>query len=121
VWRFDRDTPYVPSPLLSSDRLYIFKSHQAILTCLNSETGKPLFAAERIGDLGAQVYASPVAAGGHVYLVGRNGTTVVIKDAPKLDVVATNVFDDPIDASPAVSGNLLFLRSRQNVYCIGER
>jgi hypothetical protein len=29
--------------------------------------------------------------------------------------------NDPIDASPAVAGNQLFLRSRQHLYCIAEK
>lgn len=120
LWRQDKDTPYVPSPLLSGQRLYFFKLNGAILTCLDTATGKPHYAATRIGDLGSSVYASPVAAGGHIYLVGRNGTTVVIKDSEKLEVVATNVLKDPIDASPAISGNRLYLRSRDNLYCIGQ-
>src|SRR5205814_1270033 len=94
LWRVDRDTPYVPSPLLSGNRLYFFKSNNAILTCLDIRTGKPFYSAERIDGLGT-VYASPVAAGGNVYLVGRGGTAVVIKDADKLEVVATNVLNDP--------------------------
>lgn len=121
LWRYDQDTPYVPSPLLSENRLYFFKSNNAILTCLDTTTGKPLFAAQRIGELGSSVYASPIAADGHVYLVGRNGTTVVIKDAPQLQVVATNVLNDPIDASPAAVGRQLFLRSRTHLYCLQEK
>jgi outer membrane protein assembly factor BamB len=121
LWRVDRDTPYTPSPLISGNRIYYFKGNNAILTCLDIRTGKPHFSAERIGDLGATVYASPVAASGHVYLVGRNGTTVVIKDADKLEVLSTNVLNDPIDASPVVIGNQLLLRSRQNLYCIAEK
>lgn len=118
LWRYDQDTPYVPSPLLSENRLYFFKSNNAILSCLDATTGKPFFAAQRIGELGSTVYASPIAADGHVYLVGRNGTTVVIKDAPQLEVVATNVLNDPIDASPAAVGTQLFLRSRTHLYCL---
>lgn len=120
LWRVDKDTPYVPSPLLSGHRLYYFKSNNAVLTCLDIRTGKPLYSAQRIEGLGS-VYASPVAAGGHVYFVGRGGTTVVIKDSDNLEVVSTNVIDDPIDASPAIVGNQLFLRSRKTLYCIAEK
>jgi len=120
LWRVDRDTPYVPSPLLSGHRLYFFKSNNAVLTCLDIRTGKPLYSAERVEGL-KTVYASPVAAGGHVYLVDRGGTTVVIKDSDQLDIVSTNVLDDPTDASPSVVGNQLFLRSRKSLYCISEK
>src|SRR5439155_10371807 len=120
VWRLDRDTPYVPSPLLSGNRLYFFKSNNGILSCLDISTGKPHYSAQRIEGL-QSVYASPVAAAGRVYLVGRDGTTVVIKDADKLEILATNKLNDPTDASPAIVGKQLFLRSRQNLYCVEEK
>jgi outer membrane protein assembly factor BamB len=89
-----RYTPYVPSPLLSGSRLYFLKSNSDILTCLDIHTGKPHYAAQRIGQIGSDVYASPVAAGGHVYLVGRNGTTVVSNSGaanPTLTLVALSL------------------------------
>jgi outer membrane protein assembly factor BamB len=120
LWRVDRDTPYVPSPVLSGNRLYYFKGNNAQLTCLDIRTGKPHYSAQRVEGLGS-VYASPVVAGGHIYFVGRGGTTVVIKDADNLEIISTNVIDDPIDASPAIVGNQIFLRSRKTLYCIAEK
>jgi outer membrane protein assembly factor BamB len=120
VWSHNRSTPYVPSPLLSGDRLYFFASNQGILSCYDRKTGKPLIDAARIEGLQG-VYASPVAAAGKVYLVGRNGVTVVIKDADTLQVLATNKLEDGFDASPALAGSELFLRGRAFLYCIGER
>lgn len=119
VWSLNRDTPYVPSPLPSGDRLYFLKSNNGILTCLDARTGKPHYSAQRVEGL-SNVYASPVAAAGRVYLVGRDGNTVVIKDADNFEILATNNLNDPTDASPAIVGNQLFLRSRQNLYCIAE-
>src|SRR4029079_2044507 len=120
VWKLDRDTQYVPSPLLSGNRLYFFKSNNGILSCLDMATGKPHFAAQRIEGI-QSAYASPVAAAGRVYLVGRDGTTVVIKDAEQLEILATNRLGDRTDASPEIVGKQLFLRSRQNLYCIQEK
>jgi outer membrane protein assembly factor BamB len=121
AWRLDRDTPYVASPLLSGERLYFFKSRNSLLTCLDIRTGQPHYSAQRIDDLGPDVYASPVAAAGRVYLVGRTGACVVLKDADQLEVLATNKLDERIDASPAIVGKQLFLRSHQSLYCIAEK
>jgi outer membrane protein assembly factor BamB len=120
LWRLDQDTPYVPSPLLSGERLYFFKSNSAILTCLDARTGKPHYSAQRIDGLGT-VYPSPVAAAGRVYLTDRRGTTVVIRDANELEIVATNSIGEPIDASPAIVGKQMFLRSHRSLYCIAEQ
>jgi outer membrane protein assembly factor BamB len=116
-WRHDRDTPYVPSPLLYDDMLYFNKTNSAILTCLNARTGEPLMEATRLPELN-NIYASPVGAAGRVYIVGRDGTTLVIKHGPKLEPLATNRIDDPIDASPAIAGKQLFLRGRKFLYCL---
>ena len=48
-----------------------------------------------------------------------HGATVVIKDSDQLEILATNKLNDPIDASPALVGDQLLLRSRQTLYCIG--
>ncbi len=119
LWKHNRGTPYVPSPLLYGDRLYFFSNNNGILSCFDSKSGKPLFDSERIDGLQG-VYASPVGGGGRVYLVGREGSTVVIKDSGKLEVLAMNQLAEKFDASPAVSGNELFLRGHEHLYCLAE-
>lgn len=114
-----RNTPYVPSPLLYGDRLYFTKVNQAVLSCLNARTGKSLMESVRLPDL-REIYASPLGAADRIYFVGRDGTTVVIKNQTKLEVLAVNRLDDPIDASPAAVGKELFLRSRERLYCIAR-
>jgi hypothetical protein len=66
------------------------------------------------------MYASPIAAGGYVYLTGRNGTTVVIKDADELNIVATNTVDEIVGATPAPVDNQLFIRGEKHLFCIAE-
>jgi len=78
-----------------------------------------LIDAERIEALQG-VYASPVGADGRVYLVGRNGVTVVLKPSERLEVLATNRLEEKFDPSPAVAGKELFLRGREHLYCIAE-
>jgi outer membrane protein assembly factor BamB len=117
AWTYNRDTPYVPSPLLYNDRLYFFKGNEATLTVLDAKNGKALIEAERLEGLRG-VYASPVGASGRVYFVGRDGGAVVIKKSDTVEVLAKNKLDDRFDASPALVGNQLFLRGKQNLYCI---
>ncbi len=120
AWQLGKGTPYVPSPLLVGGRLYFYSGNNGVLSCLDAATGKPLVEAERINDLMGGVYASPVSADGRIYLVGRDGKTVVIKQADKIEVLATNKLDDRFDASPAIVGKDIFLRGHQSLYCIGE-
>jgi outer membrane protein assembly factor BamB len=120
TWQHSKGTPYVPSPLLSGERLYFYAGNNGVLSAFNAKSGVPLFEAERIDGLLGGVYASPVAANGYVYLVGRDGKTVVIKDGDKLEPVATNKLDDEFDASAAIAGGEIFLRGHQYLYCIAE-
>lgn len=119
VWQHDRDTPYVPSILLYEGDLYVIKHNRGILTVLDAKTGKPHYGPQRLDDIEG-IYASPVGAGGHVYLLDRAGVAMVIKSGPEFRVVAVNKLDDYFDASPAVAGNKLYLRGHKHLYCIAE-
>jgi len=119
AWQVDDATPYVPSPLLYGERLYVCTGNNPILSCFDAQSGKAHFLKERLGEIRG-VYASPVGAAGRVYVVGRNGVTVVLKDADTLDVLATNTLDDGFDASPAIVGDELYLKGRASLYCIAE-
>ncbi len=117
--RRDRGAPYVPSPLLYGDLLYFTKSNSAILSCCRGKTGQLLIDEQRLPGI-RSLYASPVGAAGRVYFVGREGTTVVVKHQEKLEILATNHLDDPIDASPAIAGREMFLRGKTHLYCIAR-
>jgi outer membrane protein assembly factor BamB len=119
VWSLDRDTPYVPSPLLYDGILYFLKSNNGILTAVDSKTGKPHYALQRLAAI-PNVFASPVGAKGRVYFPGREGTTVVIRHGPNLEVLASNKLDDGFDASPALVDKEIYLRGHQYLYSIGE-
>ena len=117
VWSHDRDTPYVPSPVLHEGILYMLKSNTGILTALDAGTGRVLYGPERLPDLGG-AYASLVAARDRIYVTGRGGTTVVLAAGPKLEVLAENRLDEGFDASPALAGGDLLLRGRGHLYCL---
>ena len=63
VWSLDRDTPYVPSPVLYDGFLYLLKSNSPILSVFDAKTGKPHYQLQRLDGL-SEVFASPVGRGG---------------------------------------------------------
>ena len=69
VWELDRHSPDIPTPLLSGDRLYFLSGAKAILSCHDATTGENLFGPIRLPGI-RKVYASPIAANGHIYLLG---------------------------------------------------
>jgi outer membrane protein assembly factor BamB len=99
--------------------LYFCKSSSNVISCLDAKTGEPLIDQKRIPGL-RDLYASPVGAAGKIYFTGRDGTTVVIRHADELEVLATNELGEPVDASPAIVGDNIFIRSDKHLYCIGE-
>jgi outer membrane protein assembly factor BamB len=117
VWSLDRDTPYVPSPLLYDGIIYLLKTNSGILSAYDAKTGAPHFQLQRLEGL-PEVFSSPVGAKGRVYLTGRDGHTLVIRHGPKYEVLAKNSLDDGFDASPALVDKEIYLRGYKNLYCI---
>jgi outer membrane protein assembly factor BamB len=119
AWTLDRDTPYVPSPLLYDGVLYLLKSNSGILSAFDAKSGKPHYQVQRI-DAVPNVFASPAAAAGRIYIPGQQGTTVVLKHGPVLEVIAANKLDDGFNASPALVDNALYLRGHRFLYSIAQ-
>jgi outer membrane protein assembly factor BamB len=120
LWKVSKGTPYVPSPLLDGDRLYFTQANTPLLTCLDARSGIALMDRVRLPAL-EDLYASPAGAAGRIYFVGRDGTTVVLRRADKLDMLAVNRLEDPIDASPVIVGRQMFLRGHNYLYCLEEK
>ncbi|MBN1831422.1 MAG: PQQ-binding-like beta-propeller repeat protein [Deltaproteobacteria bacterium] len=119
VWTYDNSTPYVPSPLLYHNRLYFLRGIQERLSCVEATTGKIYYEAQKLDGMKG-VYASPVAANGFVYILGRNGLCYVLQDGVEFNVVAKNQLDEDFDASPAIVGDELYMRGLKSLYCIAE-
>ena len=119
VWEYNRDTPYVPSPLLYKDTIYFLKDNKGILSAFNIKTGEVSYGPERLQYISG-VYASIVGAGDRIYIAGRNGTINVIQHGSKFEILAANKLDENFNASPAIAGSELYLRGGQHLYCIAE-
>ena len=115
-WVHRRCTSYVPSPLVYDGFLYFFRVNSGTLSCIDAKSGKVHYEGKRTGL--RTVYASPVGAGGRVYLTAQEGKFKVIKLGKTYSEIATNSLDDIFDASPAIVGDALYLRGRKNLYCL---
>ena len=118
AWTRSRGTPYVPSMLLYEDALYFLTHYQNVMTRVDGPSGKDEPGVLRLGQLG-NIYASPVAANGNVYITDLSGTTMVISHEPTPQIVAVNRLDEPISASAAIEGEEIFLRGEKHLFCIG--
>ena len=120
AWTLDRDTPYVPSPLLYDGVLYLLKSNSGILSAFDAVTGKPHYQLQRLAGV-SEVYSSPVGARGRVYVTSRDGKTLVIRHGATYEVLAENTLDDGFDASAALVDGDIYLRGYRYLYNIAER
>ncbi len=115
AWRASRGAAYVPSPIVEGQYLIVV-SDSGIASCFNTVDGKRLWM-ER---LGGGHSASIVSAEGLVYFTSDRGVTTVLRPGPKFDVIARNNLGEKISASPAISQGQVFLRSDNNLFCIGK-
>jgi outer membrane protein assembly factor BamB len=117
VWSRHRGTPYVPSPLLYEGSLYFLRHYQGILTRLEARTGADQPGALRLRGV-RNIYSSPVAAAGRVYITDMDGNTLVMSHGERPETLALNHLDDRFSASAALVGDDLFLRGERFLYCL---
>jgi len=117
LWRFQKNLPYIPAPLIYQDVLYLVKTG-GIITSLAPATGQLLKAGRSVDALG-EYYASPVAADGKVYLANVEGKITVLKASAQWEVLGVNDVGDEIHSTPALSGGRLYVRTRGFIYCFG--
>ncbi|HEV3027611.1 MAG TPA: PQQ-binding-like beta-propeller repeat protein, partial [Planctomycetota bacterium] len=117
AWRRTDAAPYVASPLLMNNLLYYTKERQGILCCADAATGETKFGPERLPGIDT-IYASLAGAAGRIYVVGREGTTLVLKPGPAFEVLSSNKLAEGVDASPVLVGRELYLRGTHSLYRI---
>lgn len=111
-WAFTRQVPQISSPLLVENQIYFVSDQGGIFSAVNAESGELVYQ-ERIGGDHA---ASPILAGGNIYLCDREGTTQVIKPGSTFTLVAKNKLPDGILASPIALDGALYLRTETALY-----
>lgn len=121
VWRLNRLTPYVSSPLLYDDTLYHIRHNQNILVRLEPATGEFRGELLRLDGIRDFIFSSPVGAAGRIYITGRDGTTIVLRHDAENATLAVNHLDDSFSASAALVDREIYLRGEKFLYCIAEK
>lgn len=117
-WKFDRNLPYCPSPVLTNGHLFMVKNG-GIVTSVNVETGE-LVKEGRIKHTG-DYYASPVAGDGKIYLVNSRGLLTVLSAEGQWKALSTADFAGETYATPALADGRVYLRTGTTLYCLGEQ
>lgn len=106
----------MPSPLLYGNLLHVI-SDEGFYTCFDPPTGKVLSRKRACKHTSGSI----VGASDRVYITDDYGTTLVLKNSPNCEVLATNKIGEDVFSSPAISQGNIFLRGSQSLFCIGKQ
>ncbi len=113
--------PYVPSPLVMGDYLYLL-GDGGILQCVEFKTGKVIYEERLNGSKGSsKFFSSPVAGDGKIYCGSQMGDVIVVKAGPKFEQLSASKLDSPINATAAVGDGRVYVRTEKMLWCAGSK
>lgn len=115
AWRFRKNVPNVPSPVIVGDNFYMV-SDPGIATCLDAKTGALKWVTER---LGTTFSASLLAKGNTIYAFGDDGKTILFEAADTFKELGRNELTGHVQATPAAAGGFLYIRTEKNLVKVG--
>jgi outer membrane protein assembly factor BamB len=116
AWRVEKSAPHIPSPIVVKDRMFLWND-QGVITCVKLATGESVWS-ERVP---GEFFASPVCAGDRLFGVDKTGVVVVVAAADKFQLLAGNPLEEATQATPAIAGGRMFIRTLEHLHCIGTR
>jgi outer membrane protein assembly factor BamB len=117
-WSEPRSVPEVTAPLEYRGRVYMVTAG-GVVTCVDSKTGKVIYRG-RVNAPGAY-FASPVAAGGKVFVASAEGVVTVLGGGETLEVLANNDLGEPVYGTPAPVGSAIYVRSSRHLWAFGGK
>ena len=117
-WSEPRSVPEVTAPLEYRGRVYMVTSG-GIVTCVDSKTGKVIYRG-RVNAPGVY-FASPVAAGGKVFVASAEGVVTVLGGGETLEILANNDLGEPVYGTPAPVGSAIYIRSSGHLWAFGGK
>jgi outer membrane protein assembly factor BamB len=116
VWRYDKGTAYVPSPIVLGKYLYLM-TDKGLITCLDAKTGSMVYEGGR-PPVPATFTASLVGYGDRLLMTSEDGDTFVIRAGPTHEIIRTNPIGEPVYASLALAGGTIYIRGEQNLFAV---
>jgi outer membrane protein assembly factor BamB len=113
-WRHERGSPYTTTPLVYDGLLYVLTDN-GILSAYDITDGTRVYQT-RLAPAAGSFSASPVAAAGRIYFASEDGQVIVVRAGRKFEVLAINEMNEVCMATPALSGDLLVIRTQSHLY-----
>jgi outer membrane protein assembly factor BamB len=119
VWKYNKGTAHIASPILYKDYLYLM-TDTGLMTCLDAKTGEVRYEGERV-PIPATFTASPVAVDGKILITSEDGDTYVVQAGPKHKILRSNPIGESVYASIAVAQGKILIRGEKNLYCMSGK
>jgi outer membrane protein assembly factor BamB len=113
IWEDNTYTPDVSSPVADENFLFLSTSNGDV-ACYNAEKGDTLWGRY----FGNPFYASPIISEGKVWFLDRTGLMHVVEASGKLNIISRSPLGEESDCTPAFSEGKIYLRGKENLYCI---
>lgn len=118
AWKEVKGSPFVPSPLLYEDVLYLINDMASIATAYEAKTGTLLWQG-RLGDAVREGFsASPVAVDDKVFFTNDMGETFVLQAGNEFRLLHVNRLNEPVLASPALVDGTWYFRTHGHLIAI---
>ena len=114
AWSGEDDLPNVASPLATEDFVFTANS-SGVVNCYDIGTGRKLWTHE----FDESFYPSPILAAGRIYAMDNGGTMHVFRASKAFVSVADSKLGEESVATPAFAGDTMFIRGKENLYCVG--
>lgn len=118
VWKYEKGTAYVASPILYGDYIYLI-SDKGLLTCLDAKTGEVKYEGGRV-PVPATFMGSPVAFDGKLLISSEDGDSYFVKAGTEHEILGTCSIGEPIYTTPALADGKIYIRGGSNLYCISN-
>jgi outer membrane protein assembly factor BamB len=119
AWSVAKGSPFVPSPMLVGEVLYLVNDMQSIVTALEAKSGALLFQA-RLGTERREGFSSsPVAVNGQIFITNDDGETFVLKASRTFELSHVNQLGEAVLASPALVDGRWYFRTASSLIAIG--
>jgi len=119
AWSVAKGSPFVPSPMLVGDVLYLVNDMQSIVTAYEAKSGTLLFQGRLGSERREGFSASPVAVNGQVFFTNDDGETFVLKAGRTFALSHVNQLGEPVLASPALVDGRWYFRTASSLLAIG--
>jgi outer membrane protein assembly factor BamB len=119
VWSQPRGGTYLPSSVAYQGHIYTL-TETGILNRFDAKTGQQSYKT-RIDPAAANFTTSPWAYNGKLFCLSEEGQTFVVSTGDEFKLSHVNTLDDFTQASPALVGERLLIRTEQRLYSIRRK